>query len=122
MCVPLLGLLSAAIQVGSLKLMGIAVHAAEHDGRNGRVNLIERQRDPKRERSGLDRATADTADLGALFQAGSAGWLSAERHSRFRGVERSGVGGEHAAWDPAVETWMGAHAGNDCLLLLAPWE
>jgi hypothetical protein len=35
---------------------------AENDGHNRRVNLIERQRDPQRERSGLDRAVADTAE------------------------------------------------------------
>jgi hypothetical protein len=38
-------------------------YAGEDDDHNRRANLIERQRDPQRERSGHHRATANKADL-----------------------------------------------------------
>ncbi len=58
----------------------------EEDDRDRRVNLIERQRDPKRERSGLYRADSSEADLRPL-QCGS-----------YSGVSRSATTGAYRRW------------------------
>jgi hypothetical protein len=50
-------------RAGDEAVVGARRSAFEDGGYEGRVNLIERQRDPQRERSGHHRATPDTADL-----------------------------------------------------------
>jgi hypothetical protein len=57
-----LGSVIGAAEAGSPNGGNGAPDAVGDDGHNRRVNLIERQRDPQRERSGLHRATLDTVD------------------------------------------------------------
>lgn len=69
--------------------------AGENDDHNRRVSLIERQRDPERERSGHCRAAADATHPGLFFDAScpqaakqlaSPGLLSQDAAVEMRGI------------------------------------
>jgi hypothetical protein len=64
--VPLYGLVNAASETTELDSSNRSPDAADDEGHNRRVTLIERQRDPQRERSGHNRATTATLFLSAL--------------------------------------------------------
>lgn len=78
------------VQCGPLEGAGAAAIVDDHHQR--RVNLIERQRDPQRERSGVRRATMVTARRSRIFDANDvAGTTEAgkTRFARFARLARS---------------------------------
>jgi hypothetical protein len=64
--VPLLGSVIPMVEVVPAYRSDLWLDARENGGHSRRVNLIERQRDPQRERSGHDRATTERLIRDAL--------------------------------------------------------